>query len=225
MYHILTIKQSTRFNVSVVMIEHNDQCILFDCGPIDSKQVLIDELSRVNKKVEDITHICITHHDHDHIGNLYDLIQINPKIKVISSSIEKAYIEGKLEHFRLTQAKQRQASLPDDKKLEGLAFMEMLEKMRPVMVNEIVEDGMVLDVAGGIEVIASPGHLPGHIAYFGKQDKVLIVGDAMIIQDGELQLANPRFSVNMDLAKQSMDKLIKYPYDVLVCYHGGAMTK
>lgn len=35
------------------------------------------------------------------------------------------------------------------------------------------------DVVGGFEVLQSPGHSPGHIALWRKDDKVLIVGDVL----------------------------------------------
>lgn len=223
MVEILMVKASAVFEVAVTLIYDDQACVLVDCGPIGTMQQLKEELNRVGKSIEDITHILITHHDHDHIGNLHALKQENPNIMVLSSLIEKDYLEGTLEPIRLTQAKELQPTLSMEQQANGIAYMNMLASVQPVDVDRVVYDGDVLDIAGGIQVVATPGHLPGHTAYFAVKDQVLAVGDAMIVVGGELQIANPRFSLDMEEAKKSMDKLCHIKSKMIVCYHGGSI--
>ncbi|MFN8376586.1 MAG: MBL fold metallo-hydrolase, partial [Anaerolineae bacterium] len=49
---------------------------------------------------------------------------------------------------------------------------------------------------GSLEVIATPGHTPGHVAYFDQRDRTLIAGDAYstqagIVTGGSLRLLFP----------------------------------
>ena len=46
------------------------------------------------------------------------------------------------------------------------------------VVEELV-DGQVLDVAGGLRVLHTPGHTPGHVSLLHEASGVLITGDAI----------------------------------------------
>ncbi len=223
MFDLLTIRQNG-FEVAVAMIHDEHDCVLIDCGAIGTYDILKDVLQQKGKSVQDITHILITHHDHDHIGNLHALTRDNPRIKVLTSAIEKAYIEGEKEAIRMTQAKELQPTLSLEGQQNGLRFMEMLSQIKPTKVTTVVEDKEILPVAGGIEVLATPGHLPGHVSYYAIKDDVMVVGDAMIIENGMLKLANPKYSLDLELAQVSMDRLLAHPHHKLVCYHGGFIT-
>lgn len=225
MVEVLMVKASDVFEVAVTLIHDEHACVLVDCGPLNTMTQLKEELSKVGKSVKDITHILITHHDHDHIGNLDQLKLENPSIIVCSSAIEKDYLECSKESIRLTQAKALQPTLDKEGQARGTAFMKMLELIVPTKVDLVVSDGDVLDIVGGIKVIAAPGHMPGHLAYFALKDQALIVGDAMVVENGLLQIANPKFSLDMIEAKKTMDMLCGMPYKLMVCYHGGLIQK
>ncbi|MFP3381467.1 MBL fold metallo-hydrolase, partial [Bacillus sp. SIMBA_069] len=47
-------------------------------------------------------------------------------------------------------------------------------------------DGQELPFCGGIRVIHTPGHTPGHISLYLKQSKILIAGDSMYSVNGIL---------------------------------------
>ena len=46
-------------------------------------------------------------------------------------------------------------------------------------VDEVLVDGQLLDVAGGLRVLHTPGHSPGHISLLHEPTGVLITGDAI----------------------------------------------
>ena len=85
----------------------------------------------------------------------------------------------------------------------------------------IVEDGEQLPFCGGITIIHTPGHKPGHICLYVEQSKTLIAADALAVEDDKLIL--PPKSVNLDwrLARKSLDKLLEYDIETVICYHGG----
>jgi glyoxylase-like metal-dependent hydrolase (beta-lactamase superfamily II) len=85
----------------------------------------------------------------------------------------------------------------------------------------VVEDTGQLPFCGGITIIHTPGHKPGHICLYVEQSKTLIAADALAVEGDELIL--PPKSVNLDwrLAMKSLEKLIKYDIQTVVCYHGG----
>jgi len=56
---------------------------------------------------------------------------------------------------------------------------EILAASRPGDVGRTIDLGGVVPSLPGWECIATPGHTPGHVAYFRRQDRVLVSGDAL----------------------------------------------
>lgn len=46
-----------------------------------------------------------------------------------------------------------------------------------------------------------------------------------MIENGELAIANPEYTLNMTDAKNSVMKLLGYEIDTIICYHGGIYNK
>jgi glyoxylase-like metal-dependent hydrolase (beta-lactamase superfamily II) len=90
-------------------------------------------------------------------------------------------------------------------------------------ITDKVVDGDLLPICGGIEVIHSPGHTPGHIGLFLKKSGLLVGGDALNVGDGKLVGANPAHSLDMELAGASFEKLKGYGAKGVVAYHGGVL--
>ncbi|SFA75685.1 Metallo-beta-lactamase superfamily protein [Cohnella sp. OV330] len=59
-----------------------------------------------------------------------------------------------------------------------------LIKKEMTWVNQIIADGDEIPVLGGVVVIHTRGHTPGHISLYLKQSKTLIAGDAFMIEEG-----------------------------------------
>ena len=88
-------------------------------------------------------------------------------------------------------------------------------------VTKTVEDGETLDYCGGIEVIHTPGHTPGHACFYLRRYKTLVAGDAMNVMDGKLVGPNPIFTLDMKQGIESLKKLLNYDIETVICYHGG----
>jgi glyoxylase-like metal-dependent hydrolase (beta-lactamase superfamily II) len=102
---------------------------------------------------------------------------------------------------------------------------EILERLEPVGVDEHLEDGERLDIAGGIRVIFTPGHTPGHLSLYLERSKVLIAGDALRAERGSLTGPNPSMTLEMGTALQSLRRLAGLEIDTILCYHGGVVSE
>jgi glyoxylase-like metal-dependent hydrolase (beta-lactamase superfamily II) len=117
------------------------------------------------------------------------------------------------------------ASLPADISPEWRkAFRSTLENPPKGPVNGILEDGFELPNCGGIIVIHTPGHTPGHVSLYHKQSKTLIAADALVVSNGQLLGPIPEYSVNYEIAMQSINKFVEYDIEAVICYHGGLYT-
>lgn len=59
------------------------------------------------------------------------------------------------------------------------------------------------------------------MSLFVEKENAVIVGDAMVIENGILSLANPRFTIDVEKVKISMKQLLNMRAKTYYCYHGG----
>lgn len=96
----------------------------------------------------------------------------------------------------------------------GEADIPRIESPRPI---EAVADGA--DVFG-LQIVATPGHTPGHIAVYDPVGSLMVLGDAMVNVGGNLAGANPKYSSDMAEANQSVKKLAGFTFDQAFFGHG-----
>ena len=133
---------------------------------------------------------------------------------------EAPYIDGRKTPVKLAAMLERYDSLP----AEAKAWCEKMRAgfaNRKIQINKTLSDGEILPVCGGIEVIHTPGHTPGHICLLLKESGVLVGGDAINIADGKIAGPNIQQSYDIELAPQSFEKIKKYPINAVISYHCG----
>jgi glyoxylase-like metal-dependent hydrolase (beta-lactamase superfamily II) len=111
--------------------------------------------------------------------------EVGQGVEVLASEVEKPYIQGEQRLVKLTpEAIERAvAALPPEAPEEQRkAFRAALEHPPQAKVNRVLADGEELPCCGGVTVIATPGHTPGHICLYHRGTRTLIAGDALRVQ-------------------------------------------
>ncbi|MCT8975308.1 MBL fold metallo-hydrolase [Clostridium sp. CX1] len=204
-----------------VILKDKNEMILIDCGYPEFLPKLEQSAKEKGIDFSELTKVIITHHDHDHMGSLAAIKRKYPRVQVIASEKNAPYIEGKARSLRLQQAEQTQLLLPPEQQEAGRVFQDILKAVENVEVDFTVKDGDYFPWCGGIEIVETPGHMPGHISLYINKCKVLISGDALAIENGKLEIAAPQFTLDMPEAKKSVLKLLNYDIEKIICYHGG----
>jgi glyoxylase-like metal-dependent hydrolase (beta-lactamase superfamily II) len=224
--HVLPVKFSFNDKEDVlypVILENDTQMILVDCGYAGFMPLIEQAAHHAGLSLKDLTGMIITHHDIDHMGGLAEIKTKYPHVKVCSSATEEKYISGKEKSLRLVQAETMYDSLPEEHKPGALYFQQMLRNMQPVEVDYILPDNGPLLLMEGTQVIATPGHMPGHLSLYLKESRTLIAADAVVYEGGQLEIANPHFTLDLPQAVNSVTKLLNLEIDTLICYHGGVV--
>ncbi|MCW3064575.1 MAG: fold metallo-hydrolase [Solirubrobacterales bacterium] len=107
-----------------------------------------------------IVRIALTHAHTDHLGSLDALRAALPDVEVLVGAREARIMGG------------RDKSLDPDEPQAKIKGSYSKVETRPT--RELVPG----DKVGSLEVVASPGHTPGHIAFFDPRERDLIAGDA-----------------------------------------------
>lgn len=204
-----------------VLLQHGTNLVLVDCGYPGFMPLLEEALQQMGYSLKDLTGILITHHDIDHVGALAEIKDQYQHLKIYASATEAAYINGTQKAARLQQAEDLQPNLPAEQQEGGLAFQEYLKSVRPVEVDVLVSDTAETELFPGTFAIPTPGHTPGHISLYLPQTKVLIAADALVVENGALEIANPNFTLDLPAALTSIKRLADLEIEHLYCFHGG----
>ena len=204
-----------------IVLQDDEYLTLVDCGFIGSLRLLEIELGKHGISIEQLTALVLTHHDHDHMGAAAALKRANPRIQIYSSLEESVYISAREKPLRLVQAEELQAQLPPQQQAFGRMFCDMLRRVEPVTVDAHLTDSQETGWCGGCQVLLSAGHTPGHLSLYCKELDAVIVGDAFALEQNTPVLANPQFTLDVEMAKRSMEKLLSLKARTYYCYHGG----
>lgn len=208
-----------------VVLSDEKEVVLIDCGYPKFLPLIKADAEAKGIDISKLTKIIITHHDFDHMGALAEFKREYPHIKVLSSIEDEKYISGKEKSLRLQQAEAIYDNLPEDQKGNAKQFQQFIESIENVQVDVCLRDKDSFSWCGGVEIVATPGHMPGHISIYIKDSKTLISGDALVVEDNKLTIANPQYTLDIVEAKNSIKKLLNYEIDRIICYHGGIYTK
>jgi len=180
-----------------------------------------EAMARAGVPFDRLDKVIVTHQDIDHIGSLPDIVrESSHNLDVLCQEEERPYIEGQKPLVKMNQERLSKmlGSVPEEQRQQ----MEALFANPPkASVTKVVADGEVLPYCGGITVIFTPGHTPGHICLYLNQSKILVSGDALVAADGELRGPNPQSAYDMETAMKSLKKLTQYDIETVICYHGG----
>ncbi|MBS4172839.1 MBL fold metallo-hydrolase [Bacillus sp. FJAT-49736] len=206
------------FHLNLTLLWDEEMAILVDTGMPGQLSSIQAAMENTGVPFEKLKAIILTHQDIDHIGSLPEILQAcDWKIDVYAHELDKPYIEGSKHLIKA-----------DPDKISKEAWDSFPEPMKALYLNppkakvdHVLEDGQVLPYCGGIEVIFTPGHTPGHISLYLQESKTLITGDAMVISNGNLQGPVQRNTPDMETALQSLGKFVDYDIESVICYHGG----
>ncbi len=193
------------------------ESVLFDCGYPWQAPALVDSLERLGCPIDQLAAIAITHDDYDHSGALAELVAMigagGPAI--VAHRLEAESLESEV--WREIPRQKNLGSLVTSAVI-GLAYAA--RPKQPVKVTRPVEDGAQLP--GGWVAIHTPGHTPGHLAYWQPDARILIAGDALggPQGDGEIRANTGYYSVNDEEVIRSVRKLAALQPDTICFGHG-----
>jgi glyoxylase-like metal-dependent hydrolase (beta-lactamase superfamily II) len=149
------------FPVSCYLVREDDGFTLVDTGMWGAKAIL----AAAAKQGAPIRRIALTHAHMDHVGTLDALHKALPNVEVLISARDARPLAGD----RSVDADEPGKKLPGG------------WKTCTTKPTRLLSPG---DRVGSLEVVAAPGHTPGHVAFLDTRDRALIAGDAFQTRGG-----------------------------------------
>ncbi|HEY1351614.1 MAG TPA: MBL fold metallo-hydrolase, partial [Ktedonobacteraceae bacterium] len=144
------------------LVREEDGWTLIDTVVSGQAQAIVREAQAAGLP---IARIVLTHAHVDHVGSLDALHEALPHVPVAISERDARLLSGD----RSMDAQEPRARLRG-----GYPVC----RTKPTL---LLHEG---DRIGSLEVIATPGHTPGHLAFLDTRDRTLIAGDAFQVQGG-----------------------------------------
>lgn len=220
---MLELRKDNKYACPTLIWDEN-HLALIDTGYPNQIELLKQAIVDTGFEVKDLTEIILTHQDWDHVGCVTDLLKIAPTAKVWAHVEETPYIEGQKTPIKLAAMIEKYNQATDEEKMECDKRKKVYDNLN-VTVSRLLTDGEIIPICGGIEVIHTPGHTPGHIVLFLQESKILIGGDAIKHINGQLTGSDPQHTHNMTLAQQSFDKIKLIDMKGLISHHCGYLEK
>lgn len=202
-------------HVHAFLLESDDGFTLIDTlYDTDGRQVL-EKITALGRAPQDLKRIVLTHSHRSHLGGLAALKEASGAT-VYSHDYEQDIIAG--------ERKAQPVSLVPRRPLLAYAkiyhFQAALAlgigRHPPATVDRPLKDG---DRVGPLEVLHTPGHSPGHLAFWWPERRILFTGDAIAtwpVFDGGWAGLN----LNENHQRKSLRRMAELDAEVVAVGHG-----
>ena len=193
-------------HINAYVIQGNNGWLLVDTGWNSTKALnaLEEQLGEIGIRFSDISQMVVTHIHPDHFG-------LASKIKELSGAKllmhEKESVLARLRYDRTDETSSQMMRIGQQLKNNGMPEEEIMSLAgafpwrsdsfpQPVQVDIPLEDGDTISVGNfNFQVIWTPGHSPGHVCLYERENKCILTGDHVL----------PTITPNIGLHPQSGD--------------------
>lgn len=197
--------------VNAFVIE-DDGLTLVDTGYKGNADKIFKAIKKDGKDPNDIRRIILTHLHLDHAGSVAE-IKRRLNVPVLAHDKDAEEIEKGIAG--------RESRFVSPGGLNWLMFQLLIKRtpaiIEPTLVDQRLQDGDQLPIAGGIQVIHTPGHSAGHISLWVSADNLVIAGDICANIFG---LALSVVYEDRELGIQSIQKVAALDFEKAVFGHG-----
>lgn len=187
-------------------IADDDGIVLVDAGMTSDAAPVRNGLAMIGRTLEDVHTVLLTHWHNDHAAGA-------ARIKEISGA--RVYYHGRERPYFMRETLRSgfpgwlSGHVPERGPLVLARGLLSDATTAAVPADVLVSDG---DLAlGRFRVLETPGHTPGHVAYFDESSGVLFAGDALAVVGDELRFMARPVTLDVADARASMAALLDLP--------------
>ena len=186
--------------------DDDGQVTLVDAGMRGSPPRILQALAELGSSANDVTRIVVTHSHADHVGGLSGTVEATGAEVAVHVEDAEDVREG------------RGAPLDPSTWLGRVRTRNSAADPAPV--DTVLHDGDVLPVAGGLRVVHTPGHTPGHVSLLHEPTGTLITGDAIWNMRSRRTWPVMTFCSNVALTERTAHRLGELDYSTAAFMHG-----
>jgi glyoxylase-like metal-dependent hydrolase (beta-lactamase superfamily II) len=197
------------------LIEGDEGLILIDAGFPGKETAVFRAIRGLGRSPDQLKHLIFTHGHPDHIGSAAAVVrETGARTYMHPLDIPMAESGGPFRPMRGAPGLLRRAMCK--------LFYHPDERLEPVAIDQPLTDGEILPIAGGIEVIHSPGHCAGQVALLWRPGRMLFAGDVCTNLMG---LGDPVGFESLEEGRASQRKLASLSFDAAGFGHGKPIAR
>lgn len=207
--------------VHAFLLKSDDGLTLIDTLYDTDARLILGQIKRMKRKAQDLKRILLTHGHRSHLGGAAALKDLTGA-EVYCHPSEQDIVEGKRTAQPVPFSPMRPTRVYWPVYHLQLGAALGLGKHPSCKVDKLLDDGQRLEGGGkigDIQVVHTPGHSPGHCAFYLPEHKVLFAGDAIVTYPA-FAPGWPAFTLNPRQHLESLNKLAEIDVEVLAVGHG-----
>jgi len=192
---------------SFAVLDDDGTLALIDTGLKGAPKRLMAALSLIGKRPADVSTILLTHAHGDHVGGAATMREHTSAPVHIGEHDAGFLRDG------------RRPPLDTSRPLAKV-FTYFGTKIPACEVDGTLTEGDLVPVGGGIRVLHTPGHSPGHCSFLLERPGILVTGDALFNWRDKIAYSFAAFCSNFALSKDTADRLGEVDYELAAFTHG-----
>ena len=191
---------------NVFLLVEEDRLTLIDAGlPGNGGSILryIHEIGRVPSQLDLIV---VSHSHPDHTGPIKKLSQMT------GASVAA--------HRGDTRFQAKTASSRLHYPGQPPSLGSNIPFLHAIPAHSLLEDGQVLPVMGGLQVLHTPGHTPGSVCLYLEEPGILFTGDTLLADGHCFRRPFPFPGTNFGDYRKSVERLATLPFEAAFVGHG-----
>jgi glyoxylase-like metal-dependent hydrolase (beta-lactamase superfamily II) len=190
-------------------VDADGQVTLVDTGLKRAPKRIVAGLAALGFAPADVTRILLTHAHFDHAGGAARMLRATGLRGVEIHEDDATYVDRGV--APPTDQTSTAGRLLGRAPFGGFAGTPVVQRLT---------DGQVVDVGGGLRVVHTPGHTPGHISLLHESTGVLITGDAIFNMNSRISWPFAAACTSFRQTQQTAEVLGDLEYTVAAFTHG-----
>jgi len=195
------------------LIEGDDGLTLIDAGYPHKEAAVFGAIRGLGRSPDPLKHL-ITHGHPDHIGSAAAIVR-ETGARTYMHPLDIPIAESGGPFRPMTPA-------PGLTGVLCKLFFHPDERVEPVAIDQPLTDGEILPIAGGFEIIPTPGHCAGQVALLWRPGRMLFAGDVCTNMMG---LGDPVGFESLEEGRASQRKLARLSFDAAGFGHGAPIAR
>jgi glyoxylase-like metal-dependent hydrolase (beta-lactamase superfamily II) len=192
------------------LIEGDDVLTLIDAGYPAKEAAVFGAIHGLGRSTDQLKHLIFTHGHPDHIGSAAAIVrETGARTYMHPLDIPIAKSGGPFRPLIASPGLLRSVMCK--------LFFHPDERLEPITIDQPLTAGEILPIAGGIEVIHTPGHCAGQVALLWRPGRMLFAGDVCMNVMG---LSDPLGFESLAEGRASQRKLASLSFDAVGFGHG-----
>jgi glyoxylase-like metal-dependent hydrolase (beta-lactamase superfamily II) len=197
------------------LIEGDDGLTLIDAGFPGKEAAVFGAIRGLGRSSNQLKHLIFTHGHPDHIGSAAAIVrETGARTYMHPLDIPAAESGGPFRPMRPAPGLLGQVLCR--------LFFHPEERMEPIAIDQPLTPGETLPIAGGFEVIHTPGHCAGQVALLWHPGRMLFAGD---VGTNVMGLGDPVGFENLEDGRASQRKVASLSFDAAGFGHGKPIAR